>query len=120
MAWIPEIGESVCHIASDWEFVVAARSRSAASGQIKLVGEDGRFFWLEDCAAIETEIKVGDFVTGVEGRDSHGWHGTVKKVEQNPFYYRVHWQEREKLGCSGGAILGMLPEQVKKTILRNI
>jgi len=118
MTWTPDIGESVCHVASDWEFVVAARSRSAASGQIKLVGEDGRFFWLEDCAAIETaietEIKVGDFVTGVEGRYSHGWHGTIKKVEQNPLYYRVHWREREEMGIPGGAILGMLPEQIKK------
>ena len=115
MIWMPEIGELVRHKPSDWEFVVAARSRSAASGQIKLVSEDGRFFWLEDCAAIETEIKVGDFVTGVKGRDSHGWHGTVKKVEQNPLYYQVYWQERKEMGISGGPILGMLSEQIKKT-----
>jgi len=60
-------------------------------------------------------IKVGDFVTGVEGRDSHGWHGTVKKVEQDPLYYRVYWREREEMGIPGGAVLGMLPEQIKKT-----
>jgi len=62
----------------------------------------------------ETAIKVGDLVTGVEGRDSHGWHGTVKAIEQNPLYYRVYWRERDEMGIPGGAILGMLPEQIKK------
>lgn len=57
-------------------------------------------------------IKVGDLVTGVECRDSHGWHGTVKAIEQNPLYYRVYWQERKDMGIPGGPVIGMLPKQI--------
>ena len=67
----------------------------------------------------ETAIKVGDLVTGVEGRDSHGWHGTVKAIETfngDQLYYRVHWRERETLGCQGGATIGMLANQIKKKL----
>lgn len=45
--------------------------------------------------------KVGDRVTGVPGRVSHGWHGTIKAIEPcktcpGGFYYRVHFKEREQ------------------------
>ncbi len=66
---------------------------------------------------MKNSIKVGDRVTGIEGRDSHGWHGIIKEIE--PFgesqYYRVYWQEREELKNHGGAIVGMTPDQIRKT-----
>jgi len=110
MTWIPEIGESVRHKPSELVFTVKRRSRNPENNTVRLFDADDRLYWLNEC--VPDSIQVGDLVTGVKGRDSHGWHGTVKKVEQNPLYYRVYWREREEMGIPGGAILGMLPEQI--------
>lgn len=119
MAWIPEIGALVRHKPSELVFTVIRRSRNPKNNSTMLFDSDDRWYWLKECVPCSTSrhteqdgIQVGDLVTGVEGRDSHGWHGTVEKVERNPLYYRVYWRERKEMGILGGAVLGMLPDQI--------
>ncbi len=71
-------------------------------------------------------FQVGDKVTGVEGRVSHGWHGEVKKVENHPElthlplgkYYQVYFDERannpdERAPQRRTPIVGMRGDQIQ-------
>lgn len=69
--------------------------------------------------ATEWIPRVGDKVTGVPGRASHGWHGTIKAIEPcktciGGFYYKVWFREREEhteANIRRSPIIGMLRDQ---------